>query len=56
MDGLLSFLIFGGLFYVMMRYGYGWYFALVWVPLYNFFATRDATKRNSAQPSTGDRW
>ncbi len=21
-------------------YGYGWYFALVWVPIYNFFATR----------------
>lgn len=21
-------------------YGYGWYFALIWVPLYNFFALR----------------
>lgn len=21
-------------------YGYGWYFALIWVPLYNFFAHR----------------
>ncbi len=21
-------------------YGYGWYFALIWVPLYNFFTTR----------------
>lgn len=21
-------------------YGYGWYFALVWVPLYNVFASR----------------
>jgi hypothetical protein len=21
-------------------YGYGWYFALVWAPLYNFFARR----------------
>ena len=21
-------------------YGYGWYFALIWVPLYNFFANR----------------
>ena len=21
-------------------YGYGWYFALVWAPLYNFFAGR----------------
>lgn len=24
-------------------YGYGWYFALVWAPLYNFFAARRAT-------------
>jgi len=24
-------------------YGYGWYFALVWAPLYNFFATRSRT-------------
>ena len=23
-------------------YGYGWYFALVWAPLYNFFAARGA--------------
>lgn len=22
-------------------YGYGWYFALVWVPLYNYFATKN---------------
>jgi hypothetical protein len=21
-------------------YGYGWYVALIWVPLYNFFAAR----------------
>lgn len=21
-------------------YGYGWYFALIWAPLYNFFAAR----------------
>ena len=21
-------------------YGYGWYFALIWVPIYNFFAMR----------------
>ena len=78
MEGLLSFLIFGGLFFLMMRYGcgahmvhgghgghsshgtgneakhidpvcgmdvdmsqgYGWFFALVWVPIYNFFAAR----------------
>lgn len=23
-------------------YGYGWYFALIWAPLYNFFALRHA--------------
>ncbi|KAA3628279.1 MAG: hypothetical protein DWQ09_09115 [Proteobacteria bacterium] len=23
-------------------YGYGWFFALIWVPLYNFFANRAA--------------
>jgi hypothetical protein len=23
-------------------YGYGWYFALVWVPIYNVFTTRSA--------------
>ncbi|MDT8376753.1 MAG: DUF5676 family membrane protein [Mariprofundaceae bacterium] len=23
-------------------YGYGWYMALIWVPLYNVFATRDS--------------
>ncbi|NOZ09642.1 MAG: hypothetical protein GXP09_01140 [Gammaproteobacteria bacterium] len=23
-------------------YGYGWFFALIWVPLYNFFAGRDS--------------
>lgn len=30
-------------------YGYGWYFALVWVPLYNFFVTR-------GQQHGGDGW
>ena len=28
-------------------YGYGWYFALIWVPLYNFFLYR------SGQPGSG---
>lgn len=23
-------------------YGYGWFFALIWVPLYNFFTRRDS--------------
>ncbi len=26
-------------------YGYGWYFALVWVPLYNVFAARAWERR-----------
>ncbi len=26
-------------------YGYGWYFALIWVPIYNVFAGRTAVKR-----------
>lgn len=25
-------------------YGYGWYFALIWVPLYNVFTGRSETK------------
>ena len=25
-------------------YGYGWYFALIWVPIYNFFALRRESK------------
>ena len=25
-------------------YGYGWYFALIWVPLYNFFVLRHGTQ------------
>lgn len=30
-------------------YGYGWYFALVWVPIYNVFAARSATQKNTGQ-------
>lgn len=29
-------------------YGYGWYFALVWVPIYNVFAVRSARGKNKA--------
>ena len=25
-------------------YGYGWYFALIWVPIYNVFAVRKTAK------------
>ena len=25
-------------------YGYGWYFALIWVPLYNLLVSRHATR------------
>ncbi len=28
-------------------YGYGWYFALIWVPLYNLAASRQGKKRAS---------
>jgi hypothetical protein len=63
MEGLLWFLVLGGLFYFMMRFGCGAHmihghsghgehahlggFALVWVPLYNVFAARDARKGNT---------
>jgi hypothetical protein len=30
----------GFLLGLVESYGYGWYFALIWVPLYNFFALR----------------
>ena len=30
------------LFGMIEAYGYGWYFALVWVPLYNYFVTRSS--------------
>jgi len=26
-------------------YGYGWYFSLVWVPIYNVIAVRETTKK-----------
>lgn len=29
-------------------YAYGWYLALVWVPLYNVFASRDKRSRSGA--------
>lgn len=31
-------------------YGYGWYFALIWVPVYNFFAARCSGVENTRQP------
>jgi len=31
-------------------YGYGWYLALIWVPLYNLFASRQA-KDQTPEPS-----
>ncbi|WP_275098043.1 DUF5676 family membrane protein [Sedimenticola hydrogenitrophicus] len=30
-------------------YGYGWYFALVWVPIYNVFAARSASAKKTAR-------
>lgn len=32
---------------VVEAYGYGWYFALVWVPLYNFFIARGPKHRDT---------
>jgi hypothetical protein len=29
-------------------YGYGWYFALIWVPFYNLVVSRQARRRGSA--------
>ena len=34
---------------LLESYGYGWSFALIWVPLYNVFASRGA--RPSSRPS-----
>lgn len=34
---------------VIESYGYGWYVALVWVPLYNVFAVRAAVSRKSGK-------
>ncbi len=34
-------------------YGYGWYFALVWVPLYNVFAIRAWERRQGLMKGTG---
>jgi hypothetical protein len=31
-------------------YGYGWYFALIWVPLYNVIAQRDTPPNNPSNP------
>lgn len=33
---------------LLETYGYGWYFALIWVPLYNLFAIRSARRRTSS--------
>jgi len=30
-------------------YGYGWYIALIWVPLYNVFALRSSRRHKSKQ-------
>ncbi|HQS58768.1 MAG: hypothetical protein B7Y56_10695 [Gallionellales bacterium 35-53-114] len=34
----------GFLIGLVESYGYGWYFALIWVPLYNVFAHRQESK------------
>lgn len=30
-------------------YGYGWYFAVVWVPIYNVFAVRGAGQKKTGR-------
>ena len=40
MEGLLSLLLFAAFFGLVVSYGYGWYFALIWAPLYNLFSAR----------------
>lgn len=30
-------------------YGYGWYFAVVWVPIYNVFAVRGAAQKKTGR-------
>ena len=32
-------------------YGYGWYFALIWVPFYNLVVSRQSGRRTSALPT-----
>jgi len=34
-------------------WGYGWYFALIWVPLYNVLALRSERKSNESSDSSG---
>ena len=33
-------------------YGYGWFLALIWVPLYNVFAARDASPNTPSKTTT----
>jgi hypothetical protein len=30
-------------------YAYGWYFALIWVPIYNYFISKDSKKSSCCQ-------
>ena len=34
---------------MLEAYGYGWYIALVWVPIYNFFVSHQAGSSNDSQ-------
>ena len=33
---------------LLESWGYGWYFTLIWVPIYNFFAGRERVKPDNA--------
>ena len=42
---------------LLESWGYGWYFTLIWVPIYNFFTLRDMKSQRLASnpPDWGDR-
>jgi P-type Cu+ transporter len=40
---------------LMESYGYGWYFALIWVPIYNVSSQRQAERTALSQPMTPHR-
>ncbi len=45
----------GFLIGLVEAWGYGWYFALIWVPIYNFFTVRAESKKAGVPTITG-RW
>ena len=39
-------------FGLIESYGYGWYFALIWAPLYNYFLARETHESARSSSST----